>query len=120
MYRLLSLFCGILFIQSCSESSGLKKSEVSNYEYKHFIANSGATPKVSDFAYFQMNIYDDKDSLLQTYRNQKILPSVQVLDPTDNARKRNPVVDIVSYLSVGDSVAILVPVDSVPNMPPGI
>ncbi len=120
MYKILWIIFVTLFIYSCGQnSSEVKRSDISNYDYRHIKANNGQKPNVGEFVYFQMDIYDDKDSLLQTYRNQKILPSVQILDPTDKTRKRNPVVDIISYMSLGDSVAIIVPVDSVPSMPDG-
>ena len=48
-----------------------------------------------------------------------MLPSVKIVDQSDKMRKLNPILDIASFLGVGDSVGIIVPVDSVPNMPPG-
>ena len=107
-------------IWSCSQShSSLSKSAISGYEYEVYRSGPGSKPSVDDQVYFKMDIYDDKDSLLQSYQNQKVLPSVKIVDQSNPMRKKNPVLDIASFLTVGDSVGIIVPVDSVPSMPQG-
>ena len=110
------------FFASCQEQGGSinKKSAVSGYAYEHIVEKKTALPKVGDFVYFNMDLYDHKDSLLQSYRNQEPLPSAEILDPTDQNRKRNPLIDVISFLSVGDSVAIIVPADSLGGLPPGM
>jgi len=121
MYKIISVAGVLLLLSACStKNNNINKSLISGYEWEHYLDTDNPSPNVGDFVYFQMDIRDDRDSLLQSYRNQKQLPSVQILDPTDINRKKNPMVDIVSNLAVGDSAAILVPVDSVPSMPPGL
>ncbi len=109
-------------IYSCSSDSssgGIETAPLSGYQYKVYASGAGEQPAVGDYVYFQMDIYDDKDTLLQTYRNQKQIPSVKIAPEDDAARKKNPVVDVLSHLSVGDSVGIIIPKDSLPNVPPG-
>jgi len=109
-------------IASCQEQAGTvkKKSLISGYDYEHIVENNGAKPNVGDFVYFNMDLYDHQDSLLQSYRSQDPIPSVEILDASDENRKKNPLLDIISLLSIGDSVAIIVPRDSVGGMPPGM
>ena len=110
----------LAMIAACSGGGdGVKRASISGYDYRPLVETGGEKPNAGDFVYFQMDIYDDHDSLLQTYRNQKLLPSVRILEATSDMRKKNPVVDVLSYMSVGDSVALIVPRDSVPNMPQG-
>lgn len=119
MYKILVVLIASALLACDSGGDSVSRAEISGYDFKHLVDKPGDKPNVGQVAYFQMDIYDNKDSLLQTYRNQDILPSVKILDPTDANRKVNPVVDVLSYMSVGDSVALIVPIDSVPNMPPG-
>ncbi len=121
MYKLAVFFIFTILLSACGDkgASGVQKSLISGYDYKHFISTGGEKPKVNDFVYFDMDILNDSDSLLQTFRDQKIKPSVQILDPTDANRIKNPMVDIISLLAVGDSAAILVPSDSI-DLPPGM
>lgn len=94
-------------------------SPVSGYGYKILKDTDARTGQVGEHVYFKMSIYDDKDSLLQSYQNQKILPSVKLVNENEITRRKNPILDIASLMSVGDSFAILVPIDSVSNLPSG-
>jgi len=122
MTRILLIMVVGCFLASCQEQAGDidKISPVSGYAYEHMIEKKTAQPKPGDFVYFKMDLYDHKDSLLQTYRGQDPLPSVEILNPTDENRKRNPLVDVISFLSVGDSAAIIVPADSLGGLPPNM
>lgn len=112
----------IAALQSCKTESNstIVTSDVSGYSYEVFEKGDGVTPKIGDFIYFDMDLYDHQDSLLQSFRSQDPIPSIEILAQEDVNRKRNPLVDIASYLSIGDSVAIIVPADSVGGMPPGM
>jgi len=125
MHKQLFVFLCIAVLAACQQggtsSDGVqKKSLISGYDYEHHVQTTNKKPQVSDFVYFDMDLYDPSDSLLQTFRSQDPLPSVQILEPTDENRKRNPLVDIISLLAIGDSVAIIVPKDSIGGMPPGM
>jgi len=108
-------------LAACQSKNGenLKTGAASGYSYKVYKTGNGQIPNVGDQVYFNMDIYDDSDSLLQTYREQQILPSMAILAVDDLNRKKNAILDVLSDLSVGDSVGIIVPIDSVPNLPPG-
>ncbi|MEL6123845.1 MAG: FKBP-type peptidyl-prolyl cis-trans isomerase [Bacteroidota bacterium] len=107
-----------LLLASCGDQT-MQRAEVSGYDYEVYKATGGSLPNLGDQVYFQMDILDDKDSLLQSYRNQKVLPSITILDTSDPMRRKNAIVDVLSYMSEGDSVGVHIPTDSIPTMPPG-
>jgi FKBP-type peptidyl-prolyl cis-trans isomerase FkpA len=117
----LFLFIAIVGMFSCSQGGGdkMQKAAASGYEYVVYYEDDGQQAKVGDQFYFNMDIFDDKDSLLQTYRGQKVLPSMKILELDDPNRAQNAIVDVLADLSVGDSVGLRVPIDSVQNLPPG-
>lgn len=119
---IIKAFFGMMMIAvlACqSDQNGLKTSPNSGYKYKVYKSGNGEKIKEGEYAYFQFDIYDDRDSLLQSYRNQKQMPSLKVPPSTDPIRISNPVLDVIAMLSVGDSVGIIMPKDSLPNLPLG-
>ena len=117
-FALIILICTMIAI-SCQESAtGKKKAAISGYKYEVFKAGTGDKIEVGDYVYFQMDIMDDKGEVLQTYRNQKVAPSVKIAGPEEITRKQNPVVDVISHLTVGDSAIVAIPTDSIPGLGP--
>ncbi len=117
-FALIILICTMITM-SCQESAtGKKKAAISGYEYEVFKAGTGDKIEVGDHVYFQMDIMDDKGELLRTYRNQKVAPSVKVAGAEEITRKLNPVIDVISHLTVGDSAIIAIPTDSIPGLSP--
>jgi len=102
-------------------SSDKVRSAISGYDYIHHVQTNNRKVQVGEFVYFKMDMYDSNDSLLQSFRLQEPLPSLEILTETDPNRKRNPFIDILSYAAVGDSLSVIVPADSLGGMvPPGI
>lgn len=106
--------CAVLV--SCNSSS-VKKAHLSGYEYKFYVDEPGPHPSIGEYVYFQMDIYDDQNKLLQSYRNQKQMPSIKVAPVDDPLRRKNPLVDVIAALSIEDSVGIIIPRDSIPDIP---
>lgn len=105
----------LLSIASCTE--GVKITE-SGYEYKIYKDVSGATPEPGNYVYFDMDIMNHQDSVLQSYRDQAIKPSLQIPEDPSTQPKPNPLVDLLRKCSAGDSVGIFLPKDSMPGVPP--
>jgi len=105
-------------ITSCG-GDGLMTTPVSGFKYIAYNSNPGSKANPGDQVYFQMDILDDKDSILQSYRDQKVMPSLKMMELDDPSRRKNAIVDVLGVMAVGDSVDLLIPVDSIPNMPPG-
>ena len=120
IFRLI-LFIAIIGMFSCSQNGGedLRSAPSSGYDYIVYHDEQGPKAKVEDQVFFNMDILNDKDSLLQSYRGQKVLPSMKILPLDDANRKQNAIVDVLAELSVGDSIGLRVPIDSVQNLPPG-
>lgn len=112
---ILSLFV-LAFLIACN--SGEKRGPISNYKYKVYTDTKGSTPNIGDYVYFEMDIMDDSSKVLQTYEGENA-PSLQIVGRDNDARRTNPILDILAEISLGDEVGIIVPRDSVPNMPAG-
>ena len=110
----------LVMLSSCGGSGEYKITPVSGYKYKIYTSNNGAKPQPGEQVFFQMDILDDQDSVLQSYRDQKVLPSIKMVELADPMRKKNAIVDVLGAMAVGDSVDLLIPTDSIPNMPPGL
>lgn len=107
---------------SCQESSkngSTLKAPNSDYEYVVYGQGSGEKAKVGQYVYFEFDIFDDKDSLLQSYRNQEQMPSIKIPEAGSPALKATALIDVLSVSSVGDSLGIIMPRDSLKNLPPG-
>lgn len=118
MRILIILGLSMAMLYACS--NGEKKGPVSGYSYKIYKDAGNKKPEIGFFVRFQMEILDDSSKVLQTYDDDEDnMPSLQIVGRDNEARKSNPILDILSELSWGDEVGIFVPRDSIPNMPPG-
>lgn len=123
MYRIILFFVVLGLTIGCGDKTAsqanIKRAPNAGFDYKQFVETGGELPKVGEFVFFTMDIYDDRDSLLQKNTEQLNYPSIEVLPSEDINRKKNPMLDIISILAVGDSAAILLPADSIPGgLPP--
>ena len=117
-FAIILLICTMIAM-SCQESAtGKKKAAISGYDYEVFKAGAGDKIVEGEYVYFQMDILDDVGKVLQTSRNQKTPPTVKVAGAEEIVRKQNPIIDVISHLTVGDSVIITVPTDSIPGLSP--
>ncbi len=108
----------LFFFQSCQDSGGARKMTPSGYEYTFYEDKAGETAKVGDYIYYFMDILDDKDSLLQTSRKNPQQPITTIPPEDDPTQQRNPIMDVMTTASVGDSIGLFLPKDSIPNLPP--
>jgi FKBP-type peptidyl-prolyl cis-trans isomerase len=90
----------------------------SGYEYTVYEDKAGEAAKPGDYIYYFMDIMNDKDSLIQTSRKNPQQPITTIPLDEDQAARRNPIMDVMKGLSVGDSVGLFLPKDSIPNLPP--
>ena len=112
-------FVGIIAILGIScESSNVKTSPISQTSYEVYSDVPGPIAQVGQYVFFEMDIFDDKDSLLQSNRNQRQMPSVKIAPEDSDTRANNPLIDVISTLSLGDSVGIILPKEKIPSLPP--
>ena len=124
--RIISILCVALSLAVmsvwCSCSSGTAGATVKKtpggYEYIHHVANEGAKPAVGEYAYFYYQQRVD-DSLMDVSREKDFVAKMEI--PTAEILKAqpNPVIESLMLMSPGDSLTVILPLDSMPRVPPG-
>lgn len=99
---------------SCKEAK--KSAKANSYDLIFYTSNDGPSPVEGDYALFQMDILDDQKKLLQSYRNQKRMPSIKIPPIGSKGRTQNPIPDALAQMAVNDSAGIIIPRDSVADM----
>lgn len=119
-YSQMYMMClaALFFFQSCQDSGSARKMTPSGYEYIVYADKSGETAKAGDYIYYYMDILNDKDSLIQSSRKNPQQPITALPKEGDETPNSNPINDIMSLSSVGDSIALFIPKDSIPQLPP--
>lgn len=103
----------VLGLSACQTST--KQMTKSGYEYELHIDNATEKLQPGEFAYFMIDIYNDKDSIIQTVRNGPELPVTQILGDEVMAKQGapNPVMDAMKAMGLNDSLSLYVPLDSI-------
>lgn len=113
----LMLLIGIMVISACGESSSNKTDN--GYDFTIHKDESGTVAAANEYVYFLFDIKDGSGKVLQSYRNGPSTPTIKLPDAGDPAYKSNPLMELLSRCSVGDSASIFIPVDSLNGVPPG-
>jgi FKBP-type peptidyl-prolyl cis-trans isomerase FkpA len=104
-------------LSSCNNNKQFSES-TNGFKYIHHIQNEGPKPQAGEYVYFHIEVFID-DSLLQSSREHNDVPIAQIPTADQAKVQPNPVTDILPLMSVGDSVSINQPLDSLPQRPPG-
>ncbi len=113
---------GILLLAVISIISACKKEQgelvlPNGYKYEIFQDETGI-PAVPGMAVtMHLEIIDDFGNILDDSRSAPIIPSFVVPEANSGELQRNPLLSLVEILSPGDSAAVYVPIDSLPNPP---
>ena len=106
---------------SCNEDvKNEKKSLVmeSGYEYEHHIQNEGTKPQIGQVAYYYFSLKAD-DSLMMNGREAEMLSKTMIPKPMiKGAGITSPTLEGIKLMSIGDSLTVKVPLDSIPELPP--
>ena len=111
-------FCAILMalcIVSCGSDAGSKKLMTeSGYEYTH---KQVGTEKVKegDYVTVALVIEGSDGKVLQSMVDETNMPVLQIPTAENPLPAPNPIIDAISGASVGDSVTIIMPMDSMPS-----
>ena len=98
-----TFFLVVTFI-ACKDGFTIRKAN--QYDLIFYTNETGPKPKVGEHVFFQMDILDDKKNELQTYRNQRQMPSLKI-PPSDSKNSlQNPIPAALIQMSVNDSVGI--------------
>ncbi len=106
----------ITLLMNCQSENGKK---ASSFDLIFYSNESGIKPQPGEYAYFQMDILDDKKKVLQSYRNQKRMPSIKIPIASSTTYRQNPIPDALRQMSLNDSVGIIIPRDSIPDLSDG-
>lgn len=100
-------------IYACKEAP----KQVSGYEYTINSKNGGQIAQPGEYAYFTLTIKDQNDSILNEMKEGPNMPVLQVPLEKDPTQKANPVLDLLGMIGEGDNATIIMPVDSLGNVP---
>lgn len=106
-----------LILSSCQTDNNVRKAI--NYDMIFYSNEQGAKPVAGEYAFFQMDILDDKKKVLQSYRSQSRLPSLKIPEAGSQVLLENPIPSALQQMSLNDSVGIIVPRDSIPDLDAG-
>jgi len=106
-------------IMSCDSTSSNEKYIKG---YKTIIHNNTGSelPQVGEYVYFNLDIYNDKDEVIDKSERGENMPVIQILAEENIPDKSNPVIELMSNIAVGDSASLFIPIDSIPNPPPNM
>ena len=105
------------FLASCNSSTS-NVTKVMGLDLTKHIDKDGPTPQPGEFAYFDFYLRDN-GKVLQSSVSQNRVSKFRI--PTDDIYvKKSPIIEMLKMLSVGDSVTLKFPVDSMPQKPRGI
>jgi len=96
-----------------------KKSTENGFSYTHHIKNEGPKPQVGEYAYYNLEIYGIPESEIPMFFEAGE-DFRKIVDPKNHTGYdgRNPMIDILPLLSVGDSVTVYHSPDSIINLSP--
>lgn len=104
-------------IVACSSDTGSDLMTDRGYRYTFHRDNSGPTPEVGEYVYFHI-VMRHKDSVLNTSYTMSELPRLRIPAPEEYTVETPAIVDALSIMSVGDSVTLFFPLDSLESIPP--
>jgi len=107
-----------LLLSACQSSSPTESMTKSGYKYTFYTDAAGDVAQAGQYVYYEFDILSHTDSLLQSYRNNPNKPISKIPANDAEESQRNPIVDVLSMASVGDSIGVFLPKDSIPSMPP--
>jgi FKBP-type peptidyl-prolyl cis-trans isomerase FkpA len=109
----LTAFSLLILFSGCKEEM---KTTKSGHEYKIHVDAAGDLPKPGDVVYFHATIRQDgKDSILFDSRSYPDLPNIQIPEAEEVAADQaqgNPMVELLSLLSLGDSATVIHKLDT--------
>ena len=104
----------VSLLLGCSDQTTLTDR---GYRYIMHEDMPGPTPKPGEYAYFHVTMRAE-DSVLNSSYSMKDLPRLRIPNPEEYNPQTNVIIDGLVKMSVGDSITLFFPLDSMPTRPP--
>lgn len=116
MIKNILFFALMITVLSCSPSGPKENMTPTGYKYKHIKASpAGQKVKMGDYVYITIAMVGDNGDVLQEIGEGPNMPIMQMPKEGEPAKMPNPVVDMLMEGSIGDSMILNMPMDSLPN-----
>jgi len=115
------IYVALLFAACKNEggqSTGGKMVLPNGYEYIVHTSVAGDKPVPGQMVTLDFELKGDDGTIMDDSRSPGNIPAVKMPPLDDEKSKRNPMIAMLRKMSAGDSVTIIVPADSIPNLPP--
>ena len=110
--RILFLLVAVLAFTACQESS-TNETLPSGYEYIiHTPNNDGVAAEPEALAFFRYGMRNDKETVVSNY--EATFPQTAPIPAANPGRPLTPIDEALMLMKVGDSLTIIVPLDTVP------
>jgi FKBP-type peptidyl-prolyl cis-trans isomerase FkpA len=110
MRYLLFLFAALVVLSSCD-----KKAE-GGYKYVHHVKKGGKTPQVGEYAYFHV-YFRNGDKVISSTRMRGGETQYKMPEVSKDGKGVIPIVAGLRMMGVGDSLTIMMPIDTIKNLP---
>ncbi|MEO7176270.1 MAG: FKBP-type peptidyl-prolyl cis-trans isomerase [Saprospiraceae bacterium] len=88
----------------------------SGYKVIHHVSKGGTKPKVGDFARIQTTVMMDDSTMYSTY-DLEYMPPMNIMADSLRTKQSKPLMEAIEMMSVGDSLTLFIPLDSLENVP---
>jgi FKBP-type peptidyl-prolyl cis-trans isomerase FkpA len=110
-------FALAVLVFSCKTGETITKS---GYEYRIVSEGDGKAVKANDFVFFTIKISGDDGKVLQEMGEGPNIPRLQIPAEHPMGKEANPVAEVLSMSKVGDHLVMIMPIDSLPQVPPDL
>ena len=115
-------FFALSIIFSCNEDSKDTNAPLtmdSGYKYYHYIQNEGPKPQAGEVAFYYITMRAD-DSLMLNGREAEMITKIMIPPPElTKGAKVSPTLEGIKLMSIGDSLRVFQPLDSIGKLPQG-
>ncbi|WP_235296063.1 FKBP-type peptidyl-prolyl cis-trans isomerase [Portibacter marinus] len=118
-YQIIAMLSALILVASCATESGEQMTD-GGFKYKLINEGEGETPNENDFVFFHVNMMADNNEQFNS-RDTGQESMIQLKEQPNANIITQAMQEILATASVGDSVVLMVPTDSLKNLgfPPG-
>ncbi|MBK8700146.1 MAG: FKBP-type peptidyl-prolyl cis-trans isomerase [Saprospiraceae bacterium] len=117
-FQFMLLASMLFFVTACKNGTGDFKTS-NGYKYTVHTKGSGKSAAINDYIYYTATVKADGDTI-QHNADKANLPFMQLPKDWQSIKPPSPFYEVFSKASVGDSITIFVPGDSIPQGNPSL